>query len=96
MESHSFNPNKNYLVRWCWHTPLIQVLRRQRQEDLCELEASLVYIVSSRIGTKATEKPCLEKPKKNYPEDFSRQQIQENNYTYMIWDSPLYAVNIIG
>jgi hypothetical protein len=29
-----------------WHTPLI--LRRQRQTNLCKLEASLVYIASSR------------------------------------------------
>jgi hypothetical protein len=26
-----------------WHVPLIPALRRQRQEDLCEFEASLVY-----------------------------------------------------
>ena len=31
--------------------------------DLCEFEGSLIYRVSSRIGSKATEKPCLEKPK---------------------------------
>ena len=29
--------------------PLIPALRRQRQEDLCELEISLVYRVSSRM-----------------------------------------------
>ena len=26
-----------------WHTPLISALGRQRQVDLCEFEASLVY-----------------------------------------------------
>ena len=34
--------------------PSIPALRRQRQEDLCDFEASLVYIVSSRttVATK--------------------------------------------
>lgn len=35
----------------------------QRKADLCELKASLVYRVSSKIGSKATEKPCPEKTK---------------------------------
>ena len=38
-----------------WLTPLVPALRRQRQADL-ELEASLVYTMSSRIA-----KPCLKK-----------------------------------
>ena len=41
--------------------PLIPALRRQRQVDLYEFEASLVYRVNSRTGDKATEKPCFEK-----------------------------------
>ena len=32
--------------------------------DLCEFDTSLVYRVSARTGSKATEKPCLEKSKK--------------------------------
>ena len=31
-----------------WHTPLIPALERQRQTELCECKASLLYIVSSR------------------------------------------------
>jgi hypothetical protein len=33
-----------------WHTSLTSALGRQRQEDLCEFEASLVYIASSRVA----------------------------------------------
>ena len=39
---------------------LIPAQGRQRQVDLCEFEASLVYRVSSRT-TRAIQKPCLEK-----------------------------------
>ena len=42
---------------------LIPALRRQRQVDLYELEASLVYRVSSRTA-RATQKPCLTKTNK--------------------------------
>jgi hypothetical protein len=35
-------------AQWC--TPLVPALRRQRQMDLCEFKASLVYIVSSRTA----------------------------------------------
>ena len=41
--------------RW-WRTPLMPALGRQRQADLCEFQASLVYRVSSRTGSKATER----------------------------------------
>ena len=41
--------------------PLIPALERQRQTDLCEFKASLVYRVSSRTGSKPREK----KRKKN-------------------------------
>jgi hypothetical protein len=33
-----------------WRTPLIPATWRQRQVDLCEFEAILVYIVSSRTA----------------------------------------------
>ena len=44
--------------------PLIPALWRQRQVDLCEFEASLVYRASSRTNSKATEKPRVEKIKR--------------------------------
>ena len=41
-------------VWWC--TPLTPALRRQRQADLYEFEASLVYIVSSRTVRAVTHR----------------------------------------
>ena len=41
--------------------PLIPAFMRQREAGLCEFEASLAYRVSSRTGSKATEKPRLRK-----------------------------------
>ena len=43
--------------------PLIPAPERQRQEDLCEFEASLVYRVSSR--TRLHRETCLEKNQPN-------------------------------
>jgi hypothetical protein len=43
--------------------PLISALRRQRQEDLCEFEASLVYRVSSSSQS-YTGNPWLKKKKR--------------------------------
>ena len=45
--------------------PLILALRRQRQVNLCEFEASLVYRVSSRTGSKATQRNSVLKNKTN-------------------------------
>ena len=41
-------------------TPSIQALRRQKQADLCEFKASLVYITSSRI-VRATQRDRVSK-----------------------------------
>ena len=46
------------------YRPLTPALRRQRQKHFCELEASLVYIVSSRTAG-AIEKPPSQKKQKN-------------------------------
>ena len=43
-------------AKWWWHMPLISALRRQRQEDLCEFKARVVYRESSRTDSIA-EKP---------------------------------------
>ena len=50
---------------WAWWlTPLIPALGRQRQADLYEFQASLVYTVNSRLHSVYIEKPCLEKENK--------------------------------
>ena len=43
-----------------WHTPLILALRRQRQENLYEFEASLIYEASSRTARAMQKDPALE------------------------------------
>ena len=42
---------------------LIPALGRQMQAYICEFKASLVYKMSSKTGSKATQKSCLKKPK---------------------------------
>ena len=51
-------------ARQGWRMLLIPALGSQRQVDLCEFEASLVYRMSSRTVSKTTEKPCLERQNK--------------------------------
>ena len=43
-------------ARQWWHMPLVPALRRQRQVDFWEFEASLFYRVSSRTGLKKKKK----------------------------------------
>jgi hypothetical protein len=44
---------------------LIPALERQRQEDFCELKASLFYIVSSRTARDIQGVPVLKKQTTN-------------------------------
>ena len=46
------------------YRPLTPALRRQRQKHFCELEASLVYIVSSRTAGAIEKPPSQKKTKK--------------------------------
>jgi hypothetical protein len=43
---------------WC-RLPLIPAFRRQRQADLCESEANLVYRVSSRTTRAVTQRNTI-------------------------------------
>ena len=48
-----------------WGTPLIPALGRQRQENLCEFEANLVYKASLRtVRAIHRKKSCLERLEK--------------------------------
>ena len=47
-----------------WRAPLIPASGRQRQANLSEFEASLVYKVSSRTGSKATQRNPVSKKSK--------------------------------
>jgi hypothetical protein len=47
---------------WEGHMPLIPALRKQKKVDLCEFEASLVYIASSRTA-RAIQKNIVSKSK---------------------------------
>jgi hypothetical protein len=50
--------------QWWRYTLLIPALKRQRQMDFCEFEASLVYRAGSRTPN-ATQKNCHEKANSN-------------------------------
>jgi hypothetical protein len=39
-----------------WYIPLIPALQRQRQVDLCDFKANLVYKVSSRTAKAITQR----------------------------------------
>jgi hypothetical protein len=60
--------------------PLIPIFGRQRQEDLCELEASLDYRVSSRIA-KATQRNPVSKKKKKQKTKKPKTNRQTNKKT---------------
>jgi hypothetical protein len=60
--SHAHKERMCESTAW-WHTLLDPELRRQRQVDLCELKASLIYKESSRTA-RAMQRDAVSKKKK--------------------------------
>jgi hypothetical protein len=59
--------------------PLIPALGRQRQVDLCELEASLVYRVISRRASAIQRNPVMKnKTKQNKTKQNKKQKIKKS------------------
>lgn len=70
----------------CLCTPLIPVFEKQRQEDLCELEASVIYTGGSGTA-RATKRPCIQ----NNPHDL--QLINNENVMHIHNEIMKSAVN---
>lgn len=72
----NINPNQdtNQPINQTNKSKQLLAHERQRQMDLCDLEASLVYVVNSGT-TKALKRPCLTKQnKKPTPTRHSKKQ----------------------
>jgi hypothetical protein len=65
-------------ARWCWCTPLILALGRQRQADLCELTGSLVYKVSSRTARPTQRNPVSKRNPKTKQNKSKTEQNKTN------------------
>ena len=67
-----------YLFRWWAYTPLIPVLGRRRQVNLCSFEASLVYRMSSRTAGALLHREILfQKQNKTKPNNRTPTQATE-------------------
>ena len=61
--------NKTHARQW-WCTFLIPALGRERQTDLSELEASLIYKASSRTARTVTQRNPVSKNQQKFKDNF--------------------------
>ena len=66
--------DKCYFLAGGWCTPLIPALRSQRQVDLSEFKASLVYRVNSRTAKATQRNPISKTKQKETKQTLSRQE----------------------
>ena len=65
MSSTSYSSSKRTIKGQRWRTSLILALRRQRQVDLCEFKASLVYKANSKTAWVTQKSPVLNNQKRS-------------------------------
>ena len=69
-----------------WHTPLIPAFRRQRQADLCEFKASLVYKVSSsRTARAVTQRKSAPPPERKMEREREKEKEKEREIYNTSW-----------
>ena len=76
-------------------TPLIQELRRQRQANLCEFEASLVYRVSSRTARAVTQRNPVSKNQS--PSTIKKVwKDSPQRFTVIIWSIDIVCIHLFN
>lgn len=63
-----------------WYRPSIPALGRRRQVDLCKFEANLGYRMSSRKGSKATQRDLVSKKEKRKEKEKKKKEKQNSAY----------------
>ena len=73
----------NHFEPGCWYMTFIQALGRERQEDLCELEVSLVYRASSRTTTTTKRNPVSNNNKNLHIHTHIHTHIYSHTHTHI-------------
>lgn len=61
----AFAPRVSGRARWGWGVPLLQVFGAQNLEDLCEVQASLLYTASARSSSGTQWYPVLKRAREH-------------------------------